>query len=91
MTQTLGCLTPITAKPAGSQQNKQSSYENFGVSDDYESLDMQNIGTSTYESLQLNIKDSEYYNETFALNIQENDKDNNKCPKNLELEGIMIN
>ena len=52
---------------------------------------MQNIGTSTYESLQLNIKDSEYYNETFALNIQENDKDNNKCPKNLELEGIMIN
>ena len=61
------------------------------MSDDYESLDMQNIGTSTYESLQLNIKDSEYYNETFALNIQENDKDNNKCPKNLELEGIMIN
>ena len=52
----LACLTSITSKPTGNQRNQQHSYENFGVSDDYESLDMENIGTSSYEILQLNKK-----------------------------------
>ena len=42
LTLTLASLAPITSKPSENQQN-------FGVSDDYESLNMQNIGTSTYE------------------------------------------
>ena len=42
---TLASLAPITSKPSENQQN-------FGVSDDYESLNMQNIGTSTYEETQ---------------------------------------
>ena len=40
LTLTLASLAPITSKPSENQQN-------FGVSDDYESLNMQNIGTST--------------------------------------------
>ena len=61
------------------------------MSDDYESLDMENIGTSTYERLQLNSKDLKYYNETFELNAEENDKGNKKCTKDHGIEGIMIN
>ena len=45
LTLTLASLAPITSKPSENQQN-------FGVSDDYESLNMQNIGTSTYEETQ---------------------------------------
>ena len=61
------------------------------MSDDYERLDMESIGTSTYERLQLNKKDLKYYNETFVLNAEENEKDNNKCTKDHDIEGIMIN
>ena len=91
LTLILGCLTPIASKPAGNQQNQQHSYEKFCMSDDYESLDMENIGTSTYERLQLSNKDLKYYNETFELNAEENDKDNKKCTKGHGIEGIMIN
>ena len=52
---------------------------------------MENIGTSTYERLQLNNKDLKYYNETFELNAEENDKGNKKCTKDHGIEGIMIN
>ena len=45
LTLTLASLAPITSKPSENQQN-------FGESDDYESLNMQNIGTSTYEETQ---------------------------------------
>ena len=45
LTLTLASLAPITSKPSENQQN-------VGVSDDYESLNMQNIGTSTYEETQ---------------------------------------
>ena len=45
LTLTLASLAPITSKPSENQQN-------FGVSDNYESLNMQNIGTSTYEETQ---------------------------------------
>ena len=45
LTLTLASLAQITSKPSENQQN-------FGVSDDYESLNMQNIGTSTYEETQ---------------------------------------
>lgn len=45
LTLTLASLAPITSKPSENQQN-------FGVSDDYESLNMQNKGTSTYEETQ---------------------------------------
>ena len=45
LTLTLASLAPITSKPSENQQN-------FGLSDDYESLNMQNIGTSTYEETQ---------------------------------------
>ena len=82
---------PIPSKPAGKQQNKQHSYENIGVSDDYESLDMKNIKISTYERVQLKDKDSKYYNETFVLNAEENGKDSNKFTNDHEIEGIMIN
>ena len=81
---------PTSSKPAGNQQNKQHSYENFSVSDDYESLDMENIGTSTYERLQLNNKDMKYYNEIFVLNALKNDKENNTCAKDHGVEGIII-
>ena len=80
LTLTLGCLTPITSKPTGNQRNQQHSYENFGVPDDYESLDMENIGTSSYEILQLNKKSLKYYN-----------TDNNKWTKDHGVEGIMTN
>ena len=45
LTLTLASLAPITSKPSENQQN-------FGLSDDYESLNMQNIGTSTYVETQ---------------------------------------
>ena len=59
--------------------------------DDYESLDMEKIGASTYERLKLNNKDLKYYNETFMLNTEEIDKNNSKCIKDHGVEGIMIN
>ena len=90
LTLTLGCLISITSKPAGNQQNQQHSYENFGASDDYERLDLENIRTSTYETLQLNNKDMKYNNETFALNPLKNDNENNKCAKDHAVEGIII-
>ena len=60
------------------------------MSDDYESLDKENIGTSTYERLQLNNKDMNYYNEGFVLNTLKNDKENNKCAKDQGDKGILI-
>lgn len=57
LTPTLGCFNPITTKPTWNQQNKQRLFENVGVSDDYDSLNLQNIVTNGYESLQLNNKD----------------------------------
>ena len=58
------------------------------MSDDYESLDKENMGTSSYETLQLNYKDMNYYNEAFVLNTLKNDKENNKCAKDHGVEGI---
>lgn len=58
------------------------------MSDDYESLDEEIIGTSTYERLQLNCKDMNYYNEAFVLNTLKNDKENSKCRKDHGVEGI---
>lgn len=58
------------------------------MSDDYESLDKENIGTSSYERLQLNYKDMNYYNEVFVLNTLKNDKENSKCAKHHGVEGI---
>ena len=69
---------PITSKPAGNQRNQKHSYENFVVSDDYESLDMENIGTSSYEILQLNKKCLKYCN-----------THNNKWTKEHGIKGIM--
>ena len=60
------------------------------MSDDYESLDKENIGTSNYQRLQLNNKDMNYDNETFMLNKKKNDKANNKCAKDYWVEGIII-
>ena len=80
LTLSLACLTPITSKPIGNQENQQHSNENFGVSDDYESLDMKNIETSSYEILQLNKRSLKYYN-----------TENQKCTKDHRVEGIMIN
>ena len=91
LTLILGILTLNTFKAAGNQQNKQHSYENFGASDYYHSLNLQNIGTSTYQSLHFSNKDSIYYNEIFSLNAKEYEKDNIKCIKDHEIEGIMIN
>ena len=76
----LACLTPITSTPAGNQRKQQHSYENFGVTDVYESLDMENIETSNYEILQLNKRSLKYHN-----------TDNNKCTNDHGVEGIMIN
>ena len=58
------------------------------MSDDYESLDKENIGTSSYERLQLNYKDMNYYNEAFVLNTLKNDKENSNCAKYHGVEGI---
>ena len=57
LTPTLGWFNPITTTPTWNQQNKQRLFENVGVSDDYDSLNLQNIVTNGYESLQLNNKD----------------------------------
>ena len=75
----LGYLTPITPEPAGNQRNLQHSCENFGVSDDYESLDMENIGTSSYEILHLNKTSLKYCN-----------MGNNKWTKDHGIKGIII-
>ena len=80
LTLSLACLTPITSKPIGNQENQKHSNENFGVSDDYESLDMKNIETSSYEILQLNKRSLKYYN-----------TESQKCTKDHGVEGIMIN
>ena len=82
-------MTPITSKPAGNQQNQQHLYENFGVSDDYESLDMEKIETSTYERLQVNNKDMNSENETSVPNALKIDKENNKYAKDHRVEGII--
>lgn len=82
-------MTPITSKPAGNQQNQQHLYENFGVSDDYESLDMEKIETSTYERLQVQNKDMNSENETSVPNALKNDKENNKYAKDHRVEGII--
>ena len=79
LTLTSGCLTPVTTKPAGNQRNQQHSYENAGVSDDYETLDMENTGTSSYEILQLKKKSLKYYN-----------THDNKWTKDHGIKGIMI-
>ena len=91
LTLTLGSLTLTTFKPSGNQENKQNSYENVGVSGYYESLNLQNMGTSAYQSLHLNNKDSTDYSKIFSLNAKENDKDNNRWRKDHEIEGIIIN
>ena len=82
-------MTPITSKPAGNQQNQQHLYENFGVSDDYESLDMEKIEISTYERLQVQNKDMNSENETSVPNALKNDKENNKYAKDHRVEGII--
>ena len=49
------------------------------MSDDYESLGMENIGTSSYEILQLNKKSLKYYN-----------THNKKWAKDHGIKGIVI-
>ena len=90
LTLTLECLTPVTPKTVGNQQKQQHSYKNLGASDDYESLDMEKIGSSTYERLQLNSKDIIYYNEKIVFNAENNDKENNRYVKEHSSEGIII-
>ena len=72
-------MPPITLEPAGNQQNQQHSYENFPVSDDCESLDMENIRPSSYEILQLNKTSLKYYN-----------TGNNKWTQDHGIKGILI-
>ena len=51
---------------------------------------MEKIGSNTYERLQLNNKDINYYNEKIVLDAEKNDKENNRCVKEDGAVGIII-
>ena len=91
-------MTPIFQHSFGNQQNsekhhaivKNSSYENFGPSDDYQSLDIENGGSGTYQMLQINNKGENHHNETLVLNAEKSDEKNNKYASEPNIQGIVI-
>ena len=91
-------MTPIFQHSFGNQQNfakhhpivKNSSYENFGPSDYYQSLDIENAGSITYQMLQINNKGENHHNETLVLNTEKSDEKNNKYANEPNIQGIII-
>ena len=91
-------MTPIFQHSFGNQQNfakhhpivKNSSYENFGSSDYYQSLDIENAGSGTYQMLQINNNGKDHRNETLVLNTEKSDEKNNKCANEPDIQGIVI-
>ena len=91
-------MTPIFQHSFGNQQNfakhhpivKNSSYENFGPSDDYQILDIENAGSGTYQMLQINNKGENHHNETLVLNTEKSDEKNNKYANEPNIQGIAI-
>ena len=91
-------MTPIFQHSFGNQQNfakhhpivKNSSYENFGSSDYYQSLDIENAGSGTYQMLQINNKGENHHNETLVLNTEKSDEKNNKYANEPNIQGIII-
>ena len=91
-------MTPIFQHSFGNQQNaakhypivKNSSYESFGPSDDYQSLDIENAGSITYQMLQINNKGENHHNETLVLNTEKSDEKNNKYANEPNIQGIII-
>ena len=91
-------MTPIFQHSFGNQQNfakhhpivKNSSYENFGPSDYYQSLDIENAGSGTYQMLQINNKGENHHNETLVLNTEKSDEKNNKYAYEPNIQGIII-
>ena len=91
-------MTPIFQHSFGNQQNfakhhpivKNSSYENFGLSDYYQSLDIENAGSGTYQMLQINNKGENHHNETLVLNTEKSDEKNNKYANEPNIQGIII-
>ena len=91
-------MTPIFQHSFGNQQNsakhhpivKNSSYENCGPSDDYQSLDIENGGSGTYQMLQINNKGENHHNETLVLNAEKSDEKNNKYANEPNIQGIVI-
>ena len=88
-------MSPNFQHTAESQQNaakqhpvlKKNSYENFGPLDNYQSLNIENVRSGTYQMLQINNEDKNYHNESLVLNSQKSDKKSKEFTN--DTEGII--